>query len=75
MDKQQQSEIFVAISDPTHPHYPEAGYLTGEVIRLVTGTSMAKVRLTTCIHGTDACFVTKGQVRQIEEPRQWISSR
>ena len=58
----------VRISDPKHPHYPETGRFTGEVIRLVTGSKMAKVELDHCKHGTDACFVSPGQIEQIPEP-------
>jgi hypothetical protein len=52
------------ISDPNHPHYPEQGYLTGEVISLL-GQSMAKFRLDNCRHGGDACFVSKGQLSAV----------
>ena len=55
------SKIRVAICDPEHPHYPETGELTGEVISLF-GEPMAKMALDDCKHGTDACFVSKGQV-------------
>jgi hypothetical protein len=51
----------VQIVDPEHPHFPEHGEFTGEMIMLL-GTPMAKVKLDHCQHGTDACFVTKGQV-------------
>jgi hypothetical protein len=52
------------ISDPDHPHYPEQGYLTGEMISLL-GQPMAKFKLDACRHGTDACFVSKGQLTQV----------
>lgn len=51
----------VQIVDTTHPHYPEHGALTGKVIS-VAGTPMAEMRLDHCCHGTDACFVARGQV-------------
>lgn len=56
--------IRVQIVDREHPHFPEHGELTGEMIRLVTGTEMAKMKLDHCQHGTDACYVTQGQVAQ-----------
>lgn len=58
----------VRICDPKHPHFPEFGTLTGEMIQLL-GEPMAKMNLEGCIHGTDACFVGKGQVTQLETLR------
>ena len=54
----------VFICDPTHPHYGESGVLTGKIITMRFGdqTQMAEVKLDACKHGTDGCFVTKGQV-------------
>lgn len=60
--------IRVRIIDPDHPHYPEHGEFTGETI-LLLGKPMAKVKLDGCRHGTDACFVSKGQI--IEE-KPWL---
>jgi hypothetical protein len=56
-----QEKIRVAICDRKHPHYPETGELTGEIISLF-GKPMAKMALDNCKHGTDACFVLPGQV-------------
>lgn len=61
----QQKAIRVRIVDPEHPHYPEHGEFTGEVISLL-GKPMAKVKLDACRHGTDACFVSKGQVAEVK---------
>ena len=65
--------IAVVICDPDHPHAGERGELTGEVIRLKNGpgdgTRMAHVRLIDCQHGTDACYVSKGQIRQDRRTR------
>lgn len=55
------------ISDPAHPHYPETGRFTLKVVTLF-GKPMAEVKLDHCKHGVDACFVSKGQIRFIEEP-------
>jgi len=55
----------VRIVDRAHPHYPEHGYLTGETIA-VLGTPMTKVKLESCRHGTDACFVAKGQIALVD---------
>jgi hypothetical protein len=52
----------VIICDPKHPHYPETGTLTGKIISLL-GTPMAEMKLDSCRHGTDGCFVKKGQVK------------
>lgn len=51
----------IYVCDPEHPHYGESGFFTGKVISLF-GTDMAEVRLEGCRHGTDGCFVSKGQV-------------
>ncbi len=51
----------VQIVDPDHPHFPEHGRLTGKVITVI-GTPMAEVVLDHCRHGTDGCFVKKGQI-------------
>ncbi len=56
----------VRIVDTTHPHYPETGFLTGETIK-VFGQPMTKVRLDPCVHGTGACFVTRGQIALMDE--------
>jgi hypothetical protein len=51
----------VRICDPDHPHYPESGVLTGEQISLF-GKPMALLKLDSCRHGTDGCYVSQGQV-------------
>lgn len=51
----------VRVVDRKHPHFDESGKLTGEVVTLF-GEPMAKLALDNCRHGTDACFVTKGQI-------------
>lgn len=57
--------IKVRICDKRHPHYGEAGILTGEVIVMkFSGQRMAKVQLTQCQHGTDGCYVSPGQVER-----------
>lgn len=65
------NQPLVRITDPAHPHYPETGRFTGEVItmRFGDGQKMAKIKLDSCRHGTDACFVTAGQIQQIPEPK------
>ncbi len=67
-DARRAESIAVVICDPKHPHFDERGELTGEVIRLKDGTDdgtqMAYVRLRDCRHGTDACYVSKGQIRE-----------
>lgn len=63
----QPQTIHVRISDPEHPHYPETGVLAGEMIS-VLGKTMALVKLDSCRHGTDACYVSKGQVSELRKP-------
>lgn len=58
--------IRVIVCDPKHPHYGELGELTGKMISLL-GKPMAEVKLDHCKHGTDGCFVSKGQVRAEQE--------
>ena len=58
--------MLVRICDPTHPHYPEHGRLTGKTIS-VLGTPMAEVKLASCVHGTDGCFVSKGQIEAVDK--------
>ena len=57
----------IEITDKEHPHHGEKGVMTGEVIEVVGGAKMAKVRLDDCPHGIDACFVSKGQVTPTNE--------
>jgi len=61
MNDQDIKRLFVWICDPDHPHYPERGHLTGNTIN-VLGTPMTEVKLEHCRHGTDGCFVRKGQI-------------
>lgn len=63
--------IRVRISNPEHPHYPETGILTGKVITMKFGDrrQMAEMKLDSCKHGTDACFVSKGEVAEIGAPK------
>lgn len=56
--------IQVEIIDSTHPHYGERGELTGEMIKLF-GKPMALMKLDNCEHGTDDCYVSHGQVREL----------
>lgn len=63
------TRIPVIISDKDHPHFNETGHLTGEMIKLL-GKPMAKVELDNCQHGTDACYVSHGQVRALPEKNE-----
>ena len=62
----------VKIVAKAHPHKGEYGQFTGEVIRLVTGHKMAHVQLENCKHGTDGCYVSPGDVREVNEDDQYI---
>lgn len=62
----------VQVIDRAHPHFEEYGRFTGKIIRPVWAKGdgsgdMAEVKLEDCKHGTDGCFVSKGQVRQVAE--------
>ena len=62
MKEQQAADIGrVYVCDHGHPHWGESGFLTGKMIS-VLGTPMAELRLDDCKHGTDGCFVGKGQI-------------
>jgi hypothetical protein len=52
----------VRIVNRDHPHYRETGFLTGEVVVMFWGTKMAKLALENCRHGTDACFISLGDI-------------
>lgn len=56
----------VQIMNREHPHFEEYGRFTGEIIMLL-GTEMAKVKLEHCRHGVDACFVKRGDVKEVRE--------
>ena len=60
-EAQRVEPIKVRICDRDHPHWPERGVLTGEMVMLF-GQPMAKMALSDCQHGTAACLVSKGQV-------------
>jgi len=59
----------VQIVDRLHPHFEEYGRFTGKIITMKFGTreQMAEVKLENCRHGSDGCFVKKGEVRQVAE--------
>lgn len=56
----------VQIVNRKHPHFEEYGRFTGKMIVLF-GSDMAEVKLEHCRHGTDGCFVSKGDVKQVQE--------
>jgi len=53
----------VRIVNPDHPHYPETGHWTGEVIRVI-GVRMGKITLDACAHGAKACYVRPGDIER-----------
>jgi hypothetical protein len=59
----------VQIVNRKHPHFEEYGRFTGKMIRMNFGNQeeMAEVRLESCRHGGDACFVSKGDVKRARE--------
>jgi hypothetical protein len=62
----------VRIVNREHPHHGEYGHFTGEVIKPVWGGKMALVKLENCQHGTDGCYVSPGDVRQVDEEGQYV---
>lgn len=61
----------VQIVDRQHPHYEEYGRFTGKIVTMKFGTRepMAEVTLENCRHGSDGCFVRKGEVKAVAEKR------
>lgn len=59
----------VQIVNRQHPHFEEYGRFTGKIITMKFGRNdqMAEVKLEHCRHGVDACFVSKGDVKQVRE--------
>jgi regulator of RNase E activity RraA len=59
----------VQIVNRNHPHFEEYGRFTGKIITMKFGAreQMAEVALENCRHGGDACFVSKGDVKQVAE--------
>lgn len=59
----------VQIVNREHPHFEEYGRFTGRIVtmRFGDGKQMAEVALENCRHGTDGCFVSKGDVKQVAE--------
>ena len=59
----------VQIVNRKHPHFEEFGRFTGKIITMRFGNrnQMAEVKLENCRHGTDGCFVRKGDVIQVAE--------
>lgn len=67
MTERDRKQPLVRITDPKHPHYPETGRYTGDIIKPIWGGKMALIKLDSCRHGTDACYVSPGQIQQIPE--------
>jgi len=59
----------VQIVERTHPHFEEYGRFTGKIVTMKFGTRepMAEVTLENCRHGSDGCFVGKGEVKAVKE--------
>lgn len=57
----------VQIVNRKHPHFEEYGRFTGKIIAPIWGGKMAEVTLENCRHGTDGCFVSPGDVREVRE--------
>ena len=62
----------VKIVGKNHPHRGEYGRFTGKVIRLITGATMALVTLEACKHGGDACYVSPGDIREVNADDQYV---
>ena len=59
----------VQIVKRKHPHFEEYGRFAGKIITMAFGnrSKMAEVKLENCKHGTNGCFVSPGDVRQVPE--------
>lgn len=59
----------VQIVNREHPHFEEYGRFTGKIVTMRFGglKPMAEVALENCRHGTDGCFVSAGDVKQVAE--------
>jgi hypothetical protein len=59
----------VQIVNREHPHFEEYGRFTGKVIQMKFsgGKQMAEVKMENCRHGSEGCFVSVGDVRQVAE--------
>lgn len=59
----------VQIVSRRHPHFEEYGRFTGHIVTMKFGTreAMAEVKLENCRHGSDGCFVSKGEVKAVPE--------
>ncbi len=59
----------VQIVNRQHPHCEEYGRFTGRIVTMKFGTRepMAEVKLENCRHGSDGCFVSKGEVQAVPE--------
>ena len=64
----------VKIVSPAHPHRGEYGRFTGEVIRMRFhgGDKMALVKLESCRHGVDSCYVSPGDIREVNDDDQYV---
>jgi hypothetical protein len=62
----------VKIVGREHPHKGEYGRFTGETIS-VFGKRMALVKLEDCKHGTDGCYVSPGDIREVNDSAESIA--
>lgn len=61
----------VKIVGPKHPHRGEYGRFTSETITVI-GQRMALVKLEHCQHGMDACYVSPGDIREVDDDDQFV---
>jgi hypothetical protein len=55
----------VKIVNRDHPHFGEYGRWAGETISVI-GKRMALIKLEHCKHGTDGCYVSPGDIREVD---------
>jgi hypothetical protein len=67
MEMAEQTLQRVQIVKRSHPHFEEYGRFTGKIIKPIWGGTMAEVKLENCRHGTDGCFVSPKDVKQVPE--------
>ena len=62
----------VKIVGREHPHFGEYGRFTGEVKQFPWGSKLALVKLENCKHGGDACYISPGDIREVNDDDQYI---
>lgn len=62
----------VKIVNREHPHHGEYGRFTGEIVKPIWGGKMALVKLENCPHRNESCYVSPGDVREVNADDQYV---